>query len=232
MKKFYYLVAVVITIVLFVNAYYGYRIYNQQLKFHTDMLVNQSQICGWEIEQSGYEFENEINYIVFSSDIVTFFDDPDKIELKVKKLELFYFKYQNLIKNIRLVDDDRNVYSLFKDKTNHFISDYYISQRQKKLLDKEAVEKNPDGTYTYILPVFKDNKPIINILIKADIDNYINSIFENYHLGNTLWQWLVSTEGEIISNNLTKDSLNSSKLDKITTDLGNGFNGSVLNKIS
>lgn len=134
MKKFYYLVAFVISIILIVNAYYGYHIYNQQLKFHSDMLKSQSQICGWDIEQSGYEFENEINYIVFSSDMISFFDNPADRELKVKKLELFYFKYQNLIKSIQLIDNNRNVYSLFKDKTNHFISDYYLSQRQKSLL--------------------------------------------------------------------------------------------------
>ena len=99
MKKIYYLLSLVIIIILGVNAYFGYHIYKQQLNFHTDMLSNQAQICSWEIEQSGYEFENEINYIVFSSDIASFFENENDIEIKVKKLELFYFKYQNLIKN-------------------------------------------------------------------------------------------------------------------------------------
>ena len=232
MKKFYYLISAVIIIIIGVNAYYGYHIYNQQLDFHTDMLSNQTQICGWEIEQAGYEFENEINYIVFSSDIARFFENQDELELKVKKLELFYFKYQNLIRNIRIIDNNKNVYSLFKDKTNHFISDYYISQRQQPLLDKERVSPNNDGTYTYVLPVFKDNKTVINILVKSDINNYINSVFENYHLGNTLWQWSVSMDGEIISNNLTRDSLYIHKVDKITSDLKNGFKGSILHKVS
>ena len=226
------MISIIIVTIICVNAYYGYRIYNQQLGFHTDMLMNQSQICGWEIEQSGYEFENEINYIVFSTDIASFFDNTDNIELKVKKLELFYFKYQNLIKNIQLIDNDRNVYSLFKDKTNHFISDHYVSQRQKKLLIHENIEKNSDGTYTYILPVFKDNEAVVNILIKTDIENYINSVFENYHLGNTLWQWLLNSDGTIISNNLTKDSIQFTKLDKITADIKNGFKGSVMHKAS
>ena len=232
MKKIYYIISAVIVIILGVNAYYGYHIYNQQLSFHTDMLSNQSQICGWEIEQSGYEFENEINYIVFSSDIASFFDDQEGLELKVKKLELFYFKYQNLIKNIKIIDNNKNVYSLFKDKTNHFISDYYISQRQRKLVDKEEVILNKDGTYTYVLPVFRGNQAVINILVKSDIDNYISSVFENYHLGNTLWQWLVSTDGQIISNNITRDTISVNKLDKITKDIENGFKGSLLHTVS
>ena len=139
MKRFYYLISAVIIIVLGINAYYGYHIYTQQLNFHSDMLTNQAQICGWEVEQSGYEFENEINYIVFSSDITNFFKEKKDRDLKIKKLELFYFKYQKLIKNIKIIDNNKNVYSLFKDQTNHFISDYYISQKQKKLLHKEDV---------------------------------------------------------------------------------------------
>ncbi|MBI9054823.1 MAG: response regulator [Bacteroidales bacterium] len=232
MKKFYYLVSIVLVTILCVNAYYAFRIYNQQVGFHTDMLMNQSQICGWEIEQSGYEFENEINYIVFSSDLANFFDNMDNIDLKVKKLELFYFKYQNLIKNIQLIDNNKNVYSLFKDKTNHFISDYYVSQRQKPLVNRERIEENSDGTYTYILPVFSNNQPVINILVKTDIENYINSVYENYHLGNTLWQWMFDSEGNILSNNLTKDSIQFTKLDKITSDINNGLKGSVMHKAS
>ncbi len=232
MKKIYYLLSLVIIIILGVNAYFGYHIYKQQLNFHTDMLSNQAQICSWEIEQSGYEFENEINYIVFSSDIASFFENENDIEIKVKKLELFYFKYQNLIKNIRIIDNNKNVYSLFKDKTNHFISDYYISQRQRKLIDREDVILNNDGSYTYILPVFKDSKTVINILVKVDIDNYINSVFDNYHLGNTLWQWLVSTNGEIISNNITRDTLFVDELDHITEDINNSYRGSILHNVS
>lgn len=231
MKKIYYIISAVIVIILGVNAYYAYHIYNQQLGFHTDMLSNQSQICGWEIEQSGYEFENEINYIVFSSDIASFFNDQEGLELKVKKLELFYFKYQNLIKNIRIIDNNKNVYSLFKDKTNHFISDYYISQRQRVLVDKEEVIINNDGTYTYILPVFRENQTVINIIVKSDINHYINSVFENYHLGNTLWQWLVSANGQIITNNLTRDTISVDKLDRIVEDIKNGFKGSLLHKV-
>ncbi len=232
MKKFYYLVAVIIIIALGTNAYYGYYIYKQQLDFHSNMLINQTEICGWEIEQSGYEFENEINYIVFSSDLAHFFEEKEKADLKIKKLELFYFKYQKLIKNIKLIDTHKNVFSLFKDKTNHFINDYYISQKQTELKDREGILKNNDGTYTYLLPVFYNNKTVLNILIKVDIDHYINSVFENYHIKETLWQGLIDMSGDIISNNLSRDTITIHKLDHIINELNNGFNGAVRQKIT
>lgn len=231
MKKFYYLVAFVLIAVICANVFYGLRIYHQQIGFHKDMLMNQTQICGWEIEQSGYEFENEINYIVFSSEISKFFEEPNTMDLKVKKFELFYFKYQNLIKNIQIIDNNKNVFSLFKDKTNHFISDYYTSQRQKVLIDREGIQPNTDGTYTFILPVFNNNVPVINILIKTDFESYINSVFDNYHLGNTLWQWLFTHDGNIISNNLAKkDSIQFTKIDKITEDIQSGLKGALIHK--
>ncbi|MEA2106294.1 MAG: ATP-binding protein, partial [Bacteroidota bacterium] len=232
MKKFYYLVAVIIIIALGTNAYYGYHIYKQQLDFHSNMLINQTEICSWEIEQSGYEFENEINYIVFSSDLAHFFEEKEKADLKIKKLELFYFKYQKLIKNIKLIDNHKNVFSLFKDKTNHFISDYYISQKQTELKDREGITKNNDGTYTYLLPIFYENNTVLNILIKVDIDYYINSVFENYHIKETLWQGLIDMSGDIISNNLSRDTITIHKIDHIINELNNGFNGAVRQKIT
>lgn len=232
MKKFYYLVAVIIIIALGTNAYYGYHIYKQQLDFHSNMLINQTEICGWEIEQSGYEFENEINYIVFSSDLAHFFEEKEKADLKIKKLELFYFKYQKLIKNIKLIDNHKNVFSLFKDKTNHFISDYYISQKQTELKDREGITKNNDGTYTYLLPIFYENNTVLNILIKVDIDYYINSVFENYHIKETLWQGLIDMSGDIISNNLSRDTITIHKIDHIINELNNGFNGAIRQKIT
>jgi len=195
------------------------------------MLTNQAQICSWEVEQSGYEFENEINYIVFSSDIAGFFSDEKNLDLKIRKLELFYFKYQNLVKNIKIIDNNKNVYSLFKDKTNHFISDFYTSQRQTPLLDKEDVVLNNDDSYTYVLPVFKDNKTVVNILIKVNITQYIRSVFENYHLGTTLWQWLVDTDGKILTNNIVKDTISVSELPKIIPDINEGLKGSLLHTI-
>lgn len=232
MKKFYYLISAVIIIIIGVNAYYSYHIYKQQLNFHTSMLLNQTEICGWEIEQSGYEFENEINYIVFSSDLAHFFDDQENIDMKIKKLELFYFKYQKLIKNIKIIDNNKNVFSLFKDKTNHFISDYYISQRQTELRDREGIFRNNDETYTYVLPVFYENNTVTNILIKVDIDNYINSVFENYHMDETLWQCLVDTYGNVISNNLSGDTIKIQKLDHITSEITNSYSGSVKQQVT
>jgi len=205
--------------------------YNQQVNFQTDMLEKQIQICGWEIEKSGYEFESEMNYIVFSTDMASFFTNEQKKELSIRKLELFYFKYQNLIKNIKVVDENKNVLSLFKDKSNLFITDYYVAQKQKDLINKEEVDKNPDGSFNYTLPVFLNNKPVVNIVVKIDINDYIKKIFDNYHLGNTLWQWSLNTQGDVVVQNLTRDTILISNIEKITHEIKDGNPGFIYNDV-
>ena len=231
MKKFYLIISSIIVIVIAVNVYFYFYIYNQQLSFHQEMLLKQTQITGWEIEQSGYEFENEINYIVFSTDLANFFEDKELEDIRIKKLELFYFKYQDLIQNMRIYDPNHNVFSLLKDKTNHFISDYYLSQRQRELLSREAVTLNRDGSYNFILPVFKDNEVALNIVIKVDLLNFMNETFNNYHLGSTQWQWIINPEGQILSNNLSRDSLSVTKITKIAGDIDEAEKGTIQHSV-
>ncbi|MEA3316924.1 MAG: PAS domain-containing protein, partial [Bacteroidota bacterium] len=232
MKKIYTLLIVVIIAIIGVNIYYYYHIYKQQIDFHINLLTKQVEICGWDIEQSGYEFENEINYIVFSTDISNFFTKKDNQENQIKKLELFYFKYQNLIKNITIRDNNKNVFSLFKDETNHFLKDFYFSQQQKKLAEKENVYKNRDGSYTYILPVFVDNEVKLNISIDVDLNKYISDTYNNYHIGNTIWQTLIDPkEKVVISNNLSNDSISYNKFDEICNDIINKNTGFINHRV-
>lgn len=231
MKKLYLVLIILIAFIAGINIYFYFHYYNQQVTFQTDLLEKQVQICSWEIEHSGYEFENEINYIVFSTDIANFFDSEEKKEMRIRKLELFYFKYQNLIRNIKVIDQNKNVFSLFKDKTNHFITDYYVSQKQSRLNVKEEVSRNADGSFNYILPVFINNEAVVNIIIKVDINDYMKQVYENYHLGNTIWQWTVDLEGNLFNYNLTRDSIKITKIDKIVSDIKEGYKGFIQNEV-
>ncbi len=225
-KKIDILLIIVVFTIIGVNIYYYFHMYKQQIIFHKNILAKQVEMCGWNIEQSGYEFENEINYIVYSSDLVNFFEEDKNQENQIKKLELYYFKYQNLITNITIIDNSKNVFSLFKDETNHFLTDFYMLQQQKTLRKVEEVEQNRNGSYTYILPVFKDNKAYLNILIKVDLNKFISNTYNNYHIGNTIWQTLINpNEKIIVSNNLSSDSISFSNFDLICDDILNNNSG-------
>jgi len=232
MKKIYSLISLVIIIILAVNIYYYFDIYDQQIDFQKGFLLKQTQICGYEIEQTEQEFRSDANKILFNNNLASFFEETEAQGKSINQLEIFYSKYQELITQILIYDNQKNVFSIFKDKKNQYITDVYTAHDQGELQPREKIETNDNYTLFY-LPVFKDNVVTGNIVISVDYINYINWVFEKSHLGSIQWQWLVKLgdESSIISNNLTDDELNITQFLKITDELFEGFQGTLKHAI-
>ena len=232
MKKIYFLISIVIIIILAVNIYYYFDIYDQQIDFQKGFLLKQTQICGYEIEQTEQEFRSDANKILFNSDMSKLFDDSEIQTKSINQLEIFYSKYQQLITQIFIYDNQKNVFSTFKDTKNQFITDTYQTHDQRELQPLVKIETINNNTLFY-LPVFKEDVVAGNIVISVDYINYIDWVFEKSHLGTTQWQWLIELEEEasIISNNLTGGELNITQFYKITDELIEGFQGTIKHSI-
>jgi signal transduction histidine kinase/DNA-binding response OmpR family regulator len=232
MKKIYFLISIVIIIILAVNIYYYFDIYEQQIDFQKDFLLKQTQICGYEIEQTEQDFRSDANKVLFNYDFPMLFVDEEVRNKSINQLENFYSRYQQLVVEIMIYDNQKNVFSIFKDKKNQFITDIYKSHAQRELEPREKVETIDKNTYFY-LPVFKDNVVTGNVVIGVDYVQYINWVFEKSHLGSTQWQWLIDLQEEpiIISNNLTDEELNLTQFYKISDDLFEGFQGTLRHSI-
>ncbi len=232
MKKVYFSVAALIVITLAVNIYYYFDIYDQQIDFQKGFLLKQTQICGYEIEQTEQEFKSDANKILFANNLSRLFDDKETQSKTLYQFEIFYSKYDQLVNRILIYDHQKNVLSIVKDKNKQFIYDSYQSHNQPELKPKEQIVTLENHTF-YYLPVFKDNIVTGNILLDIDYINYINWVFEKSHLGSTQWQWLIELGEEpmILSNNLTGDEFNITNLNKITDDLHEGFQGTIKHAI-
>ena len=232
MKKIYLLISAVIIVILAVNIYYYFDIYDQQIDFQENFLLKQTQICGYEIEQTGQSFRSEANKILFSNDLAYFFESPDIKDQSIKQLELFYSKFDQLITNIIIFDNNKNVFSLFKDRKNQFITDTYTTHDQRELKFREVIETVGKDSYFY-LPIFKNNQVTGNLLVTFEIVNYIASVFEKSHLGTTQWQWLIDLEdeGKIVTNNLAGEELNVTQMLRISEGLLEGVQGSIKHSI-
>lgn len=232
MKKIYFSVAALIVITLAVNIYYYFDIYDQQIDFQKGFLLKQTQICGYEIEQTEQEFQSDANKILFFNNLVRIFDNKELQTKTISQFEIFYSKYEQLVNQIQIYDNRKNVFSIVKDKNNQFIHDSYQSHNQRELQPRKRIE-TVDNNTLYYLPVFKDNRVVGNIEVSINYINYINGVFEKSHLGSTQWQWLIELgeEARILSNNLTKDELNVTHLYKITDDLFEGFQGTIKHAI-
>lgn len=194
-------------------------IYKKQLSYQKNVLVGQADLCGATIENSLLQFESDLNSILFSDDISVLFSDQSESSQPLRKLELFYSAYHSLIKNIDIYDNDKNVFNLFKDKK--FITDKYIAQRQRKLVDKEQVriEKNE---YEYFIPVFYDKQVYGNIVVTINLADYILSEMKKFHVKDISYQWVIDPETGNYSTNFPGKELKIEHFEQILTNLKEG----------
>lgn len=232
MKRLYALFILIVAILVLVNVFFYLYIYRQQLNYQKDLLLKQTQICGWEIEKKVADFQNELQRILFTKNINDFFTDEQVKFNVIKQLEVLFSKYSHLVSSIQIVDSQKRVFSLSKDMNNVILSDEYLSRTQKKLKEREEFEKI-DKDWSFALPSFAiDNKVRLNVLINFDINLFSQSVFENYHIEDTQWQLLLDPDGSIRYHNHSSEIISLQNLEFINKELFEGNEGSVLQTIT
>lgn len=195
MKKNIAFIILSLILLVVVNVYFYKSFFTLQLNHQKNVLQQQTKVCVTEIERVIQKFESDLNYILFSDDIDGIFNSEDSDGLI--KLQLFYSNYNELIKNIDIYDNNKNVLNVFRDKKKNFITDNYIAQRQRHLSKEEEVVMS-NNQYQYILPVFKEKEIFANILVTINITNYILTELKKFHLDDYTWQWAFDVENDKI----------------------------------
>ena len=171
MRKIYMMLIAIVVVLVAANIHYYLNIYNQQINFQKNILARQTEICSWEIEHHVSDFLNEINFILFTENISLFFTNPEINISSTRKIEVFFNKYKQLITSITLYDNEKNVFSIFKDRSGSTITDTYVSREQKHLHEKEIFHELNDQS-VFILPAYKDNRILANIEVRIDLSIY------------------------------------------------------------
>ncbi|MFN8207369.1 MAG: response regulator [Bacteroidales bacterium] len=231
LKKNYLLFSIVILLLLLVDVYYLVDTQKGQINFQKHLLMQQAETSGSLIEQTANNFESEINYILFSEDISNIFSDNEIKEDHYKKLEVFYSKYHRLITSIRIFDSENNVFSLYRNQKEEFIKDYYISQQQEELVSRLKIV-GENGSFRYVLPVFKDNQVYGNLELSVNLVNYVGSVLKNYKVESTLWQWLVDSNGQVLLNNCSDKPFQFESMKVITDSLTEASPGFLRHHVS
>jgi signal transduction histidine kinase/CheY-like chemotaxis protein len=229
MKKYYATVILVFLAILVIILLSFYSTYVRQIGYQRDYLEKQARNCGDEIEKNIIRFTNDVNHLLFTEDLIAIIGNESYKGSSITKIELLYSNYKDLIKNIYVYDQQKNVVNLFYDKKNSLIIDPYTAQRQKALTEKETVQKTQEG-YQFSLPIYKDNVLTGNIVLSLDYAKYIYAQAEKYHLSNTLWQWITDENGNLISYNL-KQKVDFTPAKRIQDDIRNGLSGSSIHKL-
>ena len=206
MKKTYYLVGFIIVIIFAANFYYYFKISEQQISLQKSFLMKQALIAGNEIEKTGYDLESELSKILFNTNISGFLDEEtSKYENSeneiLSQLKSVYFKHKDLISNIQFFNNKKQVFSLYRDRQENFITDYYSSHEQKELFAKDTVLFR-NGDYLLYLPVISGNNIVGNLEVLINYEKYLKSVLIKSHIEDVQWQWIIDSNDEIIYINL------------------------------
>ena len=86
------------------------------------------------------------------------------------------------------------------------------------------------NVFKFYLPVYKDNEVFANIEVTCDFVGFINKVFNNFHAGNTLWQYLVTAEGEILIQNYSTQAIKVSGLKQLADSVNFGNEGWMMQR--
>lgn len=228
MKKYSFIIWLSIAAILIINLALFRNIYNSQIIQQKNLLFKESKVCSQEIESVVKQFESDLNYILYSDDISAMFDDDSDSDA-LKNILFFYSTYHHLIKNIDIYDNNKNGLNVFRNN-NNFINDRYLGQRQRKLFDKEKVIREKSN-YQYILPVFKDSILFANVLVTINLNDYILSVLNKFHLDDYTWEWLIDIENKHFYN-ARNIEFNIENSQTIFDNLSNDLNGLLIHNVS
>ncbi len=191
--------------ILHVNQRYG--------KYLNQTLLSQSQLYGEHMETTLLQFSSDINLELNMYHDSEIFSDPDKFQEATRSLQLFYTKYRELITKISLYDNHKNFYALYFEandnfgKEDAFVVDSFATRRQKALSPIEKVEQN-GSILEYHYPYFGQDMVKGNVVVQLDLQRFIEKIFKFYPQGTNMnWQWILGSDGEIIIDNFSTDSV-------------------------
>jgi len=110
--------------------------------------------------------------------------------------------------------------SLYCDIEKNFLIDLFQSKRQITLYDKETLVFK-DFQYSYIVPVFKDNKLEGNISVFIDFGRYFRKALGPVYTGEQIFPIIVQNDSVFYSIPLANFELTSNNLKSIKENLNN-----------
>jgi signal transduction histidine kinase/CheY-like chemotaxis protein len=207
MKKYIpYFTAVVLISILF-TSWLNVSIYRNQLAFQHSVLSGQAHSTAAEIEKTLMKFENEVNSLLFSNSLGNIKISSDESTQKgIEDLEILFSTYHDLIKNMVIYDNDKNVLNLSYNKKSNLLIDPYVTQKQNKLLPMASVQRS-DNDYIYSFPIFYNKQLMANLVVTFDLPGFYSSVFSRYYHDNQFFQWISDTLGNVIYSNANQNIL-------------------------
>jgi signal transduction histidine kinase/CheY-like chemotaxis protein len=234
MKRILIIVYSAFLLILIGNYVYYQNLYNKQINYVVSLLDRQVQSVGLAVDSINNGFSSDLNKIGFKEeangfkeDLSQFFtNDISRNNIK-ERMKVFFSKYNSIVTGIKYYDNNRNEFTLKKEK-DEWLEQPYILHEQAKIytLEKLVFENQ---RYYYYLPVIKNNETIGNLVVTLDYQKYFKTLFSEFNLRDYQWQWVVTDSGDIVFQN-SPYNVEYSQLDKIAKGVATGAVTNIIHK--
>lgn len=201
MKKYTLYLILITIVVIVINIYFNFSIYRNQISLQRSILSGQTEASAGEIESALMNFENEVNSLLFSNDLLNISITSDDVNQDgLRSLEMLFRNHYELIRNISIYDLNKNVLNLSFNKKKRLLIDPFVTQHKNELVSKESVSKSGEN-YQYTFPVFKEGQLVSNVVFSLDLATYFKAKFDRYFHDDAFWQWVIDSDGNILFSN-------------------------------
>lgn len=177
---------------------------NKQSAVFQEVINNQEKQCAVSLEQISENIISHMNNLLFSDSIAMLYTDQRNTSEILKRYELFYAKYQNIIGGITIIDNNKQIFSLlYKEKADRYINDLYTTHFQKSL-DPVVTAEIENGLYLLSFPVRKNQEVVYNVTLEINYNSFFANELKNYKAQNLVWQTVLNDSGRIIFTNYPK----------------------------
>jgi signal transduction histidine kinase/CheY-like chemotaxis protein len=230
MKRLLIFIYTAFVIIMLVNFFYYRTLYNKQINYITALLDRQVQIVGLSVDGTNNYFSSDLNQIISTGELDSFFKDKDMQYRVTEKMKLFYSKYKEFVSGIKIYDNKRNEFTLKMDENGNWLEQppYVLHVQGEIVKFDKLIEENKK--FNYYLPIYVNNIPVGNIVVSVDYQNYFREIFSEFNLKDYQWQWVVSDSNRIIYSN-SSEKVTYSRINTISQAIENGTIDNLIHKV-
>ncbi|MFZ5939057.1 MAG: response regulator [Bacteroidota bacterium] len=232
MRRISIITALLLTLILVLNAFTFISANRRYVQFLNSNLSEQTIRCGEYMEKFLSDFDSDLNKILINSHFESVFKNGQEGEDNTTSLKVFYSKYRQLVNNIAVYDNENHYLGLYINDKEEFVLDTFPRQKSNRLFPRDrVVEQN--GKYIYYFPYFKNDEVCGNINVEVDFRKFAAGVFKLYPKNKMVkWQWLLSSDGEILMSDFPVEDFQVSDLQIIADSLQTELPGEMKHKIS
>ena len=199
-------IIIVISSIVFLvlsNIYYYYDTYYWQLNTHESVLKKDLVTCTEILNNYFSEAETNVLLMLNEDELGGLFSLKKQNREIQKRIELLYNSYNNVLHQLDVYDVNGNYYSIAKDSNGNLITGYGNKKQKEEF--KASVKVLPaQNRIIFSQPLFGDTHIFGYVEFSLDIKMLYGDIFKNFLVENHQFQWVTTSDSEIIYSPLPK----------------------------